>query len=171
VEEEIELGRMAWALERIHDLRSDLLLVRRSIRPHRDALNELVRDEHALISDGTRVFLRDCYDHVVQLIDLLEVYHDTCADLREYCLSLVSNRMNEVVKVLTIIATIFIPLSFMAGLYGMNFNTRLPGNMPELNWPYGYPVILALMLAMALLMVAYFRHRGWIGGDGPSRGG
>ncbi len=150
-------------IDRIHEIRNDLLLLRRSIRPHRDALNELVRDEHPLVSDETRIFLRDSYDHTVQLIDLLEVYRETCADLRDYYLSIVSNRMNQVMKVLTIIATTFMPLSFIAGLYGMNFNTQLPGNMPELNWPYGYVVALGLMVSAALGMLAFFWRCGWVG--------
>ncbi len=163
LEEDVTVGLHHSVTDQIHEVRNDLLLLRRSVRPHRDALNELVRDHHPLVSDETRVFLRDCYDHTVQLIDLLEVYREMCADLRDYYLSLVSNRMNEVMKVLTIIATIFIPLGFIAGVYGMNFNTQLPGNMPELNWPYGYCISLGMMLATALGMVTYFWRCGWIG--------
>jgi magnesium transporter len=151
----------------IHQLRNELLLLRRAIRPHRDAVNELVRDEHPLVRDETRVFLRDCYDHTSQLVDLLEVYREMAASLRDYYLSIVSNRMNDIMKVLTIIATIFIPLSFIAGLYGMNFDTDLPGNMPELGWPYGYMVALSLMLAVAIGLIVFFRRRGWIGTPRP----
>lgn len=149
--------------ERIHEVRNDLLMLRRSIRPHRETLNRLVRDPHPLIGEETRLFLRDCYDHTVQLIDLLEVYREMCSDLRDYYLSIVSNRMNEIMKVLTIIATIFMPLSFVAGVYGMNFNTGLPGNMPELNWPYAYVAVWAVMIVMTLGMLGYFWRRGWIG--------
>ena len=167
LDEEVATRQTPTVTDRIHGVRNDLLLLRRSVWPHRDALNELVRDQHPLITDETRVFLRDCYDHTVQLIDLLEVYREMCADLRDYYLSLVSNRMNDVMKVLTIIATIFIPLSFVAGLYGMNFNTALPGNMPELNWPYGYVGAISVMVVIALGMLIYFWRRGWIGPTKP----
>ena len=163
LEDEVALRQSPEVIDRIHELRNDLLLLRRSVRPHRDSLNELVRDEHPLIGAETRVFLRDCYDHTVQLIDLLEVYREMCGDLRDYYLSIVSNRMNEIMKVLTIIATIFIPLGFVAGLYGMNFNTKLAGNMPELNMPYGYLGALAVMMCVALGMLFYFWRHGWIG--------
>jgi len=171
LEDQVAMRQGPQIIDRIHEVRNDLLLLRRSIRPHRDALNELVRDEHPLISSETRVFLRDCYDHTIQLIELLEVYREICADLRDYYLSIVSNRLNEVMKVLTIIATIFIPLGFIASLYGMNFNTHLPGNMPELNWPYGYVGAVALMASVALGMLAFFWRSGWIGSSNrPWRG-
>ncbi len=105
----------------LHDVRNDLLTLRRAIRPHRDALNSLVRDESPLVTHDTRVFLRDCYDHTVQLMDMVEAYRDLCSDVRDYYMATVSNRMNEVMKVLTIVSTTFIPLGFVAGLYGMNF--------------------------------------------------
>ena len=163
LEDQVAMRQSPDVIDRIHEVRNDLLLLRRSVRPHRDALNELVRDEHPLIGSETRVFLRDCYDHTIQLIDLLEVYREMCADLREYHLSIVSNHMNEVMKVLTIIATIFIPLGFIAGLYGMNFNTSLPGNMPELNIPYGYVGAIAMMSLVAVGMLVFFLRSGWIG--------
>ncbi len=163
LEDQVAMRQSPDVIDRIHEVRNDLLLLRRSVRPHRDALNELVRDEHPLIGSETRVFLRDCYDHTIQLIDLLEVYREMCADLRDYYLSIVSNRMNEVMKVLTIIATIFIPLGFIAGLYGMNFNTSLPGNMPELNIPYGYVGAIAMMSLVAVGMLVFFWRSGWIG--------
>lgn len=163
LEDEAAVRQSPEVINRIHELRNDLFLLRRSVRPHRDSLNALVRDKHPLIGDETRVFLRDCYDHTVQLIDLLETYREMCGDLRDYCLSIVSNRMNEIMKVLTIIATIFIPLGFIASLYGMNFNTKLTGNMPELNLPYGYLGALAVMTCIALGMLFYFWRRGWIG--------
>jgi magnesium transporter len=152
------------AVTRIHDVRHDLLLLRRAIRPHRETINSLLRDDSPFIKPETCVYLRDCYDHTVQLIELLEVYREMCSDLREYYLSLASNRMNEVMKVLTIIATIFIPLGFIAGVYGMNFDThRSPWNMPELGWAFGYPAALGLMTTVAVGMVFYFRRKGWIG--------
>jgi magnesium transporter len=162
LEDEVVAGRQPDLAERIHALRNDLLVLRRSIRPHREALNELARDEFSLITFETRVFLRDCYDHTVQLMDLLEVYREMCADLRDYYLSTVSKRMNEIMKVLTIIATTFMPLSFIAGVYGMNFDTRSPWNMPELGWPFGYAFALGVMAAVALAFVIYFRHKDWL---------
>ena len=100
------------------------------------------------------MYLRDCYDHAVQLIDLLESYRDIAGDVRDFYLSTISNRMNEIMKTLTVIATIFLPLSFIAGVYGMNFDTEAsPWNMPELNWRYGYLFSLALMAAVAAGML------------------
>jgi magnesium transporter len=163
-------------IARIHELRSEFLLLRRAIWPHRDALNTLLRDSHALVTDETRVYFRDCYDHTVQIIDLLETYREMCGDLRDLVLSMVSNRLNEIMKVLTIIATIFIPLGFLAGVYGMNFDTSVsPWSMPELKWQWGYPFALALMAAVALGMLAFFWRRGWLGsadnGDDEPPGG
>jgi magnesium transporter len=169
MEEQVASAEGTALMEHLHIIRNDLLALRRNIRPHRDALMELIRDEHPLFTNETRIFLRDCYDHTMQLVELLEVYRETCSSLREFHLTLVSNRMNEVMKVLTIIATIFIPLSFVAGLYGMNFNTSLPGNMPELNQPYGYVAVLSLMAAATTAMLVFFWRRGWIGRQG-SRG-
>jgi magnesium transporter len=154
--------QMAQTMSGIHDVRNELLLLRRYIWPHRDALNELIRDEHPLIHNSTLIFLRDAYDHTMQLIDLLEIYREMCGDLREYYLSLTSNRMNEIMKVLTIMATIFIPLSFVASLYGMNFDTREPWNMPELHWPFGYPLVLGLMACIAGGLLFYFWRKGWL---------
>ena len=146
----------------LHNTRGDLMFLRRAIRPLRDELLILVRDSHPLISKETIIYLRDCYDHGHQLIDLLDNYREMCSDLRDYYLSIVNNRMNEVMKVLTITSTIFIPLSFIAGLYGMNFNQELPGNMPELNWPYGYVYALSLMLAIAMGLLYFVWRMGWL---------
>ncbi|QDU97336.1 magnesium/cobalt transporter CorA [Lignipirellula cremea] len=165
IEDDIAQSLSSEVTARIHETRNDLLLLRRTMRPHRDAINELIRDEHDVISENTRVFLRDCADHTSQLIDLLETHREVCTDLRDYYLSLVSNRMNEVMKMLTIIATIFIPLSFVTGLYGMNFNTELPGNMPELNWPYAYVGALGLMATVAGSLLYYFYRKGWLSSD------
>jgi len=149
----------------ILEIRNDLLLLRRAVRPHRDAVNELIRDRHTLIQDETRVFLRDCYDHTIQLMDLLEIYREMCADLREFNLSLASNRMNEIMKLLTIISTIFIPLSFIAGLYGMNFQPNSMWNMPELRYRYGYPAVIAVMAVVSGSLLFFFWRRGWLGRD------
>lgn len=146
----------------IRTLRHDLLITRRSLWPIRDVINQLIRDSHPVIQPETRTFLKDCYDHTIQLIDLVEIYREMCADLRDYYLSMINLRSNEIMKVLTIIATIFIPLSFITGLYGMNFDTRYAWNMPELQWPYGYPFALGLMGLTVLSLLGYFRWKHWV---------
>jgi magnesium transporter len=147
--------------QQLHDTRHELLSLRRAIRPHRDMVNELVRDDCPFVKPETRVFLRDCYDHVIQLLDMVESYRELTADLREFQMSLVGNRMNEIMKVLTVISTLFMPLSFIVGLYGMNFNTDYAWNMPELNWRWGYLFSLSLMFASIAGMLLFFRRRGW----------
>ncbi|MEW6266880.1 MAG: magnesium/cobalt transporter CorA [Thermodesulfobacteriota bacterium] len=150
-------------LGRIHEVKRDLLTIRRSLWPLREVMSGLLSERVCIIADETRPFLRDCYDHVIQAIDLVAAYREVGAALSEIYLSSVSNRLNEVMKVLTIIATIFIPLTFIVGLYGMNFDPAVsPWNMPELKWPYGYPVILGLMTALAGLMLYYFKKKKWI---------
>jgi magnesium transporter len=148
----------------IHDLKRDLLTVRRAVWPLRDLLAAMLRDDTPLVAEHTRVYLRDCLDHATQLIDMVETYREIASGLVDIHLSSVSNRMNEVMKMLTIIATIFIPLTFLAGLYGMNFDPAAgPWSMPELGWRYGYPAVLALMAAVAGGLLLYFRRLGWIG--------
>ena len=150
------------AFTELHGIKRELLMLRRAVWPLRDAVSELRNEATPYVSSQTRVFLRDCSDHAVQLIDLVEAYRDICGDLRDFYLSSVSNRMNEVMKTLTIIATIFMPLGFIAGLYGMNFNTDSPWNMPELSWKWGYPAVLAVMATSAASMLVYFKRRGWL---------
>lgn len=162
IDEDIADRRSSEQLHEIHLLRRNLLSLRRAIRPHREMLNTLLRDESSRIQSETRVHLRDTYDHVVQLIDSIDTYRELTSDLRDFYLSSINNTMNEVIKVLTIISTIFIPLSFIAGVYGMNFADTSPWNMPELYWYYGYPYALALMLMVALGLLTYFRRRGWL---------
>lgn len=148
----------------VHELRRDFLALRRAVWPLRDALGVLYRDSTPLISADTRVYLRDCYDHSVQIIDLLENSRELSAELTDLYLSMVSYRMNAVMKVLTIISTIFLPLSFIAGVYGMNFDTSISRwNMPELGWPFGYPLVLGLMAGIAVGFLLYFRRKGWLG--------
>ena len=152
------------AVSDIHDLKRELLYVRRAIWPQREALNTLVRDEIPHITAETRLYLRDCYDHAVRIIDLVETYREVCSDLMDLYLSSLSNRMNEVMKVLTIISTLFIPLTFVVGIYGMNFNKAVsPWNMPELDWYYGYPLCLLVMVLIAIGQFWFFRRKGWIG--------
>ncbi len=148
----------------IHAMKRELLVVRRAIWPAREAINLLVRDESHLISPETRVYIRDVYDHMVQLIDVLENYRELGSDLMDIFLSSQSNKLNEVMKVLTIIATIFMPLSFIVGIWSMNFDPdKSPYNMPELRWRYGYPMAWGVMLAVAGSMLFWFWKRGWIG--------
>lgn len=167
IEEDVVSRPSEGLIRRIHEAKRDLLNIRRSIWPLRDALSALEREPGQLVSDDTRVYLRDCYDHTIQIIDFVETYREIATGMMDVYLSSLSNRMNEIMKVLTIIATIFIPLSFIAGLYGMNFNpARSPWNMPELEWRWGYPFALLLMALTAGIMLFYFRRKGWLGGHG-----
>jgi magnesium transporter len=151
------------AFKKLQSVKRELLMLRRAVWPLRDALNELRRETMPFITNESRVYLRDCYDHTVQLIDLLESYRDISGDVRDYYLSSISNRMNEVMKTLTVISTIFLPITFIAGVYGMNFEF-----MPELHWRYGYEVSLAVMGFVALGMLWFFKRRGWLQRD-PTR--
>ncbi|HJX73914.1 MAG TPA: magnesium/cobalt transporter CorA [Candidatus Deferrimicrobiaceae bacterium] len=149
-------------LREIRGVKKQLLEIRRAIWPARDAMSELLREDSPLIRPETRVFLRDCYDHTIQVMDMVETYREMAASLVDEYISSVSNRMNEIMKVLTIMATIFIPLTFIAGVYGMNFDREAsPFNMPELGWRYGYPFILLVMAATAGGLVWYFRKKKW----------
>lgn len=151
-------------LGRIHAAKRELLQLRRSAWPQREVINGLERIESDLISKETRFFLRDCYDHTIQIMDVIETYRDIAGGLLDVYLSSLSNKMNEVMKFLTITATIFIPLTFIAGVYGMNFNPQAsPWNMPELSWKWGYPGALGLMAVVAIAMYFFFRHKGWLG--------
>jgi magnesium transporter len=170
LEDEVITRADTQIIAQIHQVKRDLLVLRRAIWPLREAVNSLARDPTPLISDETRIYLRDCYDHAVQLIDLLENYREIASSLVEVYLSSVSNRLNEIMKVLTIFTVVFIPLNFIASIYGMNFNPESsPWNMPELNWRYGYPFILALMSAVALSMLILFRKKKWIGSLFPKQ--
>ncbi len=142
----------------IHRARRALLAMRRAVWPLREALSSLVREHIELIDEGTRVFLRDCYDHAVQVIDLIENYREISAGLMDVYLSSVSNRLNEVMRVLTVISTVFIVPTFLVGVYGMNFRY-----MPELRMKWAYPAVWAIMLLSIALMLRYFRKRGWLG--------
>lgn len=145
-------------LHRIHHVKRELLAIRRAVWPQREAINSLLREDSPYMPDTVRVYLRDCYDHCVQIMDVLETYRELAGGLMDVYLSSVGNRQNEVMKVLTITASIFIPLTFLAGIYGMNFE-----NMPELSAKWGYPILLGAMILVTLVMVMYFRRRGWIG--------
>jgi magnesium transporter len=163
VEDDLDSQYDPQELRRIHTIRTDLLTLRRAAWPLREALQNLQRDSHQNITPETRIYLRDCYDHTVQILDVLETYREICADLREYYFSTLSQRTNEIVKVLTIISTIFIPLSFVAGVWGMNFDPdSSPWNMPELRWRYGYPAALGLMLSIVAALFYFFWRKGWL---------
>jgi magnesium transporter len=125
-------------VEKIHSVKRRLLALHRVIGPHREAINALLRDSTECVKPETSVYLRGCYDHLLRLTERVEICRDQCSDLMSTYLSMVSNRMNEVMRVLTVMASIFIPLTFLAGIYGMNFNPDArPMNMPELNWRWG----------------------------------
>ena len=151
------------ALGRVHAIKKDLMEFRRATWPLREVITGFERQDIGLVGDQARLFLRDCYDHTVQLMDIVETYRDMAGALTDLYLSSVSNRMNEVMKVLTVIASIFIPLTFLAGIYGMNFDPDAsPWNMPELNWRWGYPVFWGVILALGGGMIWLFRRRKWL---------
>jgi magnesium transporter len=150
-------------LREIHRVKKRILEIRRAVWPARDAMSELLREESPLVRPETKVFLRDCYDHTVQVMDMVETHRETASSIVDEYMSSVSNRMNEIMKVLTVIATIFIPLTFIVGIYGMNFDPQAsPYNMPEIRWRYGYPIVLLVMGAIAAGMLYYFRRKKWL---------
>jgi magnesium transporter len=163
LEEEVIVKPTQKTLQKIYQIKRELLQLRRAIWPQRDVISSLMRDSGELISDEVRIYLRDCYDHAVQVIDMVETYRELTSGLMDVYLSAVSNKMNEIMKILTVVSAIFIPLTFVAGIYGMNFNTeKSPYNMPELNWYWGYPMCLAIMAAIALGLLFFFWRRGWL---------
>lgn len=151
-------------LARVHQVRRELLQLRRLSWPQREVLSQLFRGDCACIAPETRIFLRDGYDHTVQILDLVENYREVVASLLDVYLSSISNRLNESMRLLTIIATLFIPLTFIAGVYGMNFsaNNDSPWAMPELRWDYGYPAVWGVMIAVAGLMIYLFKRNKWL---------
>ena len=148
-------------LAKIYQIKRELLALRRAIWPQRTAINRLIRDGSSLIGDDVSVYLRDCYDHIIQIIDVIETYRELASSLTDVYLSAVSNKMNEVMKLLTVISTIFIPLTFIAGIYGMNFEVS-PWNMPELSWYLGYPLCWTLMITIAASLCYFFWRKGWL---------
>ena len=163
LEDEILEEQTGESLRRLHHYKRELMLLRRLLWPQREVLNTLLRDEHPLIAHDTKIYLRDCYDHSIQIMDLIESYREMMTSLLDVYLSSNSNRLNEVIRVLTVIATIFIPLTFIVGVYGMNFGVRShsPWAMPELDWYYGYPLLWLAMISVAVGMVVYFKRRKW----------
>jgi magnesium transporter len=156
LEEELLSQPTRQTLHEVHVMKRELLLIRRAAWPMRELIVQLQRDEHRGISDTTRTYFRDVYDHSVQIIDLIETYREITAALTETYMSAVSNRMNEIMKVLTIIGTIFIPLTFLAGVYGMN----MP--IPENQWIGSYPIFWIICITVAVTMLLWFRRRGWL---------
>jgi len=140
----------------IYRIKRELLALRRSIWPQRNALHTVIRDEHPLISKEVQVYLRDCYDHIVEIIDIIEVYRELVSSLLDVYVSAMGNKLNEIMKLLTVISTVFIPLTFIAGVYGMNFEY-----MPELQWHYGYFICLSCMLFLGGTLIYFFWKRGW----------
>jgi magnesium transporter len=149
-------------LQQIYNLKREMVYLRKSVWPLRDVISSLLRDESKLIKKETRIYLRDLYDHTIQVIDTIETFRDMISGMLDIYMSSISNKMNEVMKVLTIFAAIFIPLTFIAGVYGMNFNPNLPFNMPELNWQYGYIFVWGIMIALVVVMLGYFKHKKWL---------
>jgi magnesium transporter len=146
----------------IHHIRRELLRLRRNLWPQREVINNLLRDETPLIKKSTSIYLRDCYDHTIQILELIENYRDMASNLIDTYLSSTSHRLNEIMRVLTMIATIFIPLTFVVGVYGMNFrHPDSPWAMPELNWYYGYPMAWGIMISVVAAMVIYFKRKDW----------
>ncbi len=162
LEDEVVMNPTRKTLEKIHDLRRELLMLRRYVWPQRTVVNNLIRDGEGILTSENRIYLQDCYDHIVQILDILETYREVSSSLMDVYLSSVSNRMNDVMKLLTVISTIFIPLTFIAGVYGMNFNPAAsPYNMPELNGSWGYPICLSVMASIAIALVFFFWRQGW----------
>ncbi|MFB0568175.1 MAG: magnesium/cobalt transporter CorA [Nitrososphaeria archaeon] len=156
-EDELVANPTPETLQRIHRLKREMIFLRKSVWPLREVIGHLERWESSLIQGSTRIYFRDVYDHTIQVIDAVETFRDMLSGMLDIYLSSVSNRMNEVMKVLTIIATIFIPLTLVSSIYGMNFQF-----MPELASPWSYPIVLLVMLGIGLLMVAYFRRKRWL---------
>ncbi len=157
IEEELVTDPPPEVLQTIYRLKREVILLRKTIWPLREVVSGLQREESRLIHKRTTVYMRDAYDHTIQVIDAIETYRDLISGMLDIHLTTVSNRMNEVMKVLTIVATIFIPLTFIAGVYGMNFVS-----MPELGWEFGYPMVWIVMLIIGVLMVVYFIRKNWM---------
>jgi magnesium transporter len=157
LEEELVQNPTPETLQTIHGLKRNMLFLRKSVWPLREVVGGLEREAPPLIGESIGLYLRDLYDHTIQVIDTIETLRDMISGMLDIYLSSVSNRMNEVMKVLTIIATIFIPLTLVAGIYGMNFTY-----MPELQWRWGYPTVWGVMLATTVVMLLYFRRKRWL---------
>ncbi len=157
LEEELVSNPTTETLQQIHRLKREMIFLRKSAWPLREVANVLEKSESELIHPATKIFLRDIYDHAIHIIDSIETYREMLSSMLDIYLSSVSNRMNQVMKVLTIIATIFMPLTFLAGVYGMNFK-----HMPEIGWPWSYPLLWLVMLGVAGVMLYFFKKKNWL---------
>jgi magnesium transporter len=157
IEDELAVTPGLNSLHRINGMKKEIIYLRKNVWPLREAVSFLERGDSSLLHDATRIYFRDVYDHTVQVIDTVETYRDLLSGMLDLYLSSISNRTNEVMKFLTVIGTIFMPLTFLVGVYGMNFK-----HFPELEWHNGYFVLWGVMIAVALLMVAYFRKKRWL---------
>jgi magnesium transporter len=161
---EIVESRETEIISRIHSAKRNIDALHHSIRPQSDMVNSLIRRDGGFIEEQTVVYLRDCYDHAIQISEIASRYHEAANGLMSLYLSLSGHRLNEVMKVLTIVGTIFIPLTFIAGIYGMNFDPAVsPYNMPELSWYWGYPASLGIMASIGIMLTVFFWRKGWIG--------
>ncbi|HMB46083.1 MAG TPA: magnesium/cobalt transporter CorA [Candidatus Methanoperedens sp.] len=157
MEEELVKNPTPGTLKSIHDTQRELMILRKSVWPLREVVNKMLRGESTLIHESTLIYLRDVYDHTIEVIDMIEGLREMVSRMFDIYLSSISNKLNEIMKVLTIIATIFIPLTFIVGVYGMNFEY-----MPELKWRWGYPVIWTIIVFIGIYMLNYFRKKKWI---------
>jgi len=157
MEEELVKNPTPGTLKSLHDTQRELMILRKSVWPLREVVNNMVRGESTLIHESTLIYLRDVYDHTIEVIDMIEGLRDMVSRMFDIYLSSMSNKLNEIMKILTIIATVFIPLTFIVGVYGMNFEY-----MPELKWRWSYPVIWVIMVFIGIYMMNYFRKRKWI---------
>jgi magnesium transporter len=157
LEEEVMVSPSAETVRKLHNLKRDMIFLRKSVWPLREVLAAMTRRDSKLISDQVALYLRDVYDHVIQVIDIIEVSRDILSGMLDIYLSSMSNRLNEVMKFLTVIGTIFMPLTFLVGVYGMNFKY-----LPELEWHYGYYAVWIFMVALSVAMILYFKRKRWL---------
>jgi magnesium transporter len=157
LEEDLVTDPSQRLLKEIYELKNSMIILRKAVWPLREVIGSLNRCESPLVHESTGIYLRDLYDHTVQVIDSIEIFRETLAEMVSIHVSSISNRLNEIMKVLTVITTIFIPLTFIAGIFSMNFKY-----MPELDWTYGYPVSLILMTIVGIIMMAWFRNKDWL---------
>lgn len=164
LEEELLDQPTRQTLHKLHNIKRELLLFRRHLWPLRDVMNQLVREETPFITDAVKWYVRDCYDHTIQIMELLESYRELTTGMIDIYLSSQSFRLNDVMRVLTMIATLFIPLTFITSIYGMNFGADPPSPwaMPELRWEYGYPMIWGIIITVAVGMLIYFKRKDWL---------
>ncbi len=162
LEERAARARRPEDMHNLHRLRRDLLQLRRVFWPQREVMAHIMREGELRFAADTRLYLRDLYDHAVQVLDVVESYREMVVSLVELDLSRLSIRLNEVIRVLTVISTVFMPLSFIASVYGMNFDRRSPWNMPELGWEYGYLAVWGVMIAVTIGMIVFFRRKKWL---------